>query len=77
MRVLSFTADPNREECLKAVDALREDLVLGRVIAFSAVAIAPNDEVLSYIGSSRPVTRLRMQGAIGQLFFSFFGDSCG
>lgn len=62
---------PAPSELLKVVDRLRADIEAGRVVAFAGVAIQPDDETLAYCGTSRPVTRLRTQGAIAYLLHCF------
>ena len=67
MKLITLNANPTMKDALEAVDKLRAAIVSGEVGAFVAVGITPADGVLGYCGSSRPVSRLRMQGAIAQL----------
>jgi hypothetical protein len=66
-KLVTLNRAPSIADALSAVDALRADLESGKAIAFVGVAITPDDTCMAYCGSVRPVSRLRMQGAIGQL----------
>jgi hypothetical protein len=59
------------EEALAVIDDLRAKVESGQVIAFAAVGIEPGDETMSWQASVRPVTRLRMMGAIWNLLQCF------
>lgn len=65
--VVKFRNGSTLEEALEVVDALRQALVDGKVISFSAAAISEKDELFAYIGSAVPVSRLRMSGAMSHM----------
>lgn len=52
---------------LEVLAKLREEIEAGRVVAFCAVAIEPGDETTRWQASTRPVTKLRMLGAVASL----------
>jgi hypothetical protein len=52
---------------LEVLDVLREQIVSGQVIAFVAVAIEPDDVTTRFQATTRPVTKLRMLGAVASL----------
>lgn len=58
---------PTLEDALCVVESLRKDIESGKVVAFAVVAIEQDDTALVYTGSTRPVTRLRMMGAISHM----------
>lgn len=61
---------PNLQVTLETVQKLKEDLESGRVVAFVCAAVTSDDSVLAYASSVRPVSRLRLQGAVGKLHFA-------
>lgn len=58
---------------LEVLDALRERVLSGQVVAFAVTAIDANDTCYGYAGSDKAasVSRLRMQGAISQLLHDY------
>lgn len=62
------------EEALAVIDDLRAKVASGQVIAFSGVGIEPGDETVCWQATVRPVTRLRMMGAIWSLLHNFSHD---
>ncbi len=62
------------ETALEILDELRAKIESGEIIAFAAVGIEPDDITFSWTASTRPVSRLRMIGAIGSLFHCFQAD---
>ena len=66
MKLVTLNANPTMQEALEAVELLRKDVESGKVGAFFAIGVTAEDGVMGYTGSSRPHSRLRMQGAISQ-----------
>jgi hypothetical protein len=65
------------EAALGVLDELRQQVLDGRVIAFCAVAIEPDDTTTAWASCTQHVTRLRMQGAIASLMHHYVaGDVC-
>lgn len=62
------------KQALEILDELRAKVESGEVIAFAAVGIEPDDVTSSWTATTRPVSRLRMIGAIGSLFHCFQAD---
>lgn len=52
---------------LEVLDAMREKALSGEIVAFTAAAIGPGDEILAYAASSQRKSRLQMMGAIAHL----------
>ena len=69
MKVERFNPLPSKEDCLSAIDDLRAKIEDGSVVAFAAIGIEPNDVVTTWIGSSRPTTRLKILGAVHNLAY--------
>jgi hypothetical protein len=55
---------PSKDEALEVVESLRRDVESGKIVAFHAVGIAADDMLYRYQGMSRPVTYLRIVGAL-------------
>ena len=77
MKVVELTSkkdDPR--PMLETLDSMREEVLEGKIIAFVAVAIEPDDEMSMWtartLGGS--VTRLRMMGAIAHMQHRYHAD---
>lgn len=66
MNVVNLNPAPTMQDALDVIDALRRDVVDGKVVAFFVAGVDNSDTVIAYASSVRPVTRLRLQGAMGQ-----------
>lgn len=58
---------PNVQNLLEVLDTMRQKALSGEIVAFTAAAIGPGDEILVYAASSERKTRLQMMGAIAHL----------
>lgn len=67
--------DPSREDALEAAKSLVVALEKGEIVAFAAVGIEADDCTRMWSGSSRPVTRLRLMGAMYNLLNHYTNDS--
>lgn len=67
MKVVELNINPSKEEALSAIDGLRRDIEAGKIIGFAVAAMGPEDTVYWYCGSVRPVTRLRLIGALSNV----------
>lgn len=56
-----------KEEAIQVIDGLRQAVEAGEIIAFAAVGIEPDDCTRMWSSSVKPVTRLRMMGAMYNL----------
>lgn len=66
-KLVHLNRTPSMADALETIDQLRREIEAGRVIAFAAVAIEQGDECIAYCSAIKPVSRLRLQGAIAQL----------
>ena len=57
---------------LETLDLIRSDIESGDAVAFAGVTISPEDELTAWIGMSKPVSKLRITGAITALLHSYF-----
>ncbi len=64
----------SKDKALEIIDSLKEAIESGQIIAFAAVGIEPGDETRSWMATTKPVTRLRMMGAMYHLLASFRED---
>lgn len=65
----------NTEDALEVIDALRQHVIEGRVIAFAIAAVESDDTATAYASATQSVSRLRLQGAIAQLLHNYLsGD---
>jgi Iap family predicted aminopeptidase len=56
------------EKMLEVIDDLRANVVRGEITSFGAVGVAPNNEDSFYwLASSRPTSRMLMEGALLRL----------
>lgn len=67
LKVVNIHGLPTKQAALDVVDSIRRDIETGEIVGFACVAVEPGDETRVYIGTSRPVTRLRMMGMLSQL----------
>lgn len=74
MKLAEIKPNPTLDDALKALDALREKIVSGEVIAFCAVGIEKDDCTSWWIGCSRKVTWLKIRGALTTLLFEAMND---
>jgi len=70
----AITPALSTDEALAVIDDLRAKVESGQVIAFAAVGIEPGDETMTWQATTRPVTRLRVMGAMTHLLHSFMHD---
>jgi hypothetical protein len=66
MNVVRLNPTPTMQPSLEVIDALRRDVAEGRIVAFFVAGLDSEDTTIAYASSVRPVTRLRLQGAMGQ-----------
>lgn len=56
--------DPFRDQALASLDVVRKWVAAGEVCAFVVVALTPEDALRVMPGYSRPVSVLRLEGAL-------------
>lgn len=62
MNVVKVNPNPTLQDALDVIDALRKDVVDGKVIGFFVAGLDAEDATIAYMATVRPVTRLRLQG---------------
>lgn len=77
MQVVQFDKQPTLNVALDVVSVLQNDLRAGKVSAFLVAAVTDEDGVISYSGSTRPVSRLRLQGATVQALAALTAGEVG
>jgi hypothetical protein len=71
LSVVALDQNPNQGEAIDTVEALRADIIAGKVSAFAVAAVGSGDEVVIYVSSTRGVTRLRLIGAMSQFLHDY------
>ena len=69
MKVVQLNTKPTLDTALEVVEALKKDLIDGKVTAFFVAALNDGDETIAYVSSVKGVSRLRMQGAMSQALY--------
>lgn len=59
--------EQGKQQLLDVIDSLREAVASGRVVAFAAVAIEPDNTTAQWSGCTHGVTNLRLIGAVARL----------
>jgi len=70
LRVIQLPTD-SKEEALNVIDGLRQAVEAGEIVAFATVGIEPDDCTRMWSSTVKPVTRLRMMGAMYNLLAHF------
>lgn len=71
MKLVEFNTNPSLQDALSALDELRKDIESGKIVAFAAAGVGQDDATFWYCGSSRPVSRLRLTGAMSNALYHF------
>lgn len=77
VKVVPLNPMPTMKDALETVDMLRAAVERGEVRAFFAVGVRVDDSLVGYTGSSSPITRLRMIGAIAQAHHDWLEGKVG
>lgn len=59
------------EDALQVLSSLKEMIEKGEIVAFACVGIEPDDVTRTWMASTRPVTNLRMIGAVYHMLHWF------
>lgn len=62
---------PTKQDALDVVESLKQAIESGQLVAFAAVGIEENDNTSIWCFSTRPVSRLRMLGAMHHMLHSY------
>lgn len=71
MKVVTLNQNPTMQDALNTVDILRREIAEGKVVAFFVAGLSDDDACIAYIGSSKPVSRLRVTGAMATALHCF------
>lgn len=75
MNLITLNRAPTKEEALEIVDQLRADIESGEVVAIFAVGVQDDDATNIYLGTCKPISRLRITGSVTEALHSFMhGD---
>ncbi len=66
-KLVHLNRAPSMADALAAVDELRRAIADGMIVSFVAAGVTDRDETYGYCGAVKPVSRLRMQGALAQV----------
>jgi hypothetical protein len=73
-KLVTLDKTPNKQVALEVIESLRLAIENGEIVAFAAVGIEEDDCTRMWSSSTRPVTRLRMMGAMYNLLHTFNDD---
>jgi hypothetical protein len=71
LNVVSFNHRPSLQDALDVIDRLRADVQDGKIVAFFVAALDDSDASIAYCSSTKPVSRLRMSGAMVNALHAF------
>lgn len=71
MKVIKFNQQPSLNEAAEVIAQLERDLKDNKIVGFFVAAIGADDETYAYASSTRPVSRLRMGGAMQHALHMF------
>lgn len=71
MKVVSFNQRPSLQDAYDVIDRLRADVTEGRITAFFVAALNDEDATIAYTSAVKPVSRLRMTGAMSNALHAF------
>ena len=68
---LAATREADKAEALAIIDKLRAQIESGEAIGFIAASISRADGIFGWAGTTEPISRLRMMGALAHLTQSY------
>lgn len=71
MNVIKLNQQPTLQDALAVLDALRADVVEGKVTGFLVAGVDDQDVTILYVSTTKPISRLRLQGAMSQALHDF------
>lgn len=75
MKLLTLPAQTNKKDALEVLESLKKAIEDGEIIAFGCVGISEDDNTSLWSSSVKPVSRLRMIGAMNHMLHSY-EDGC-
>ena len=64
MKIIEINKQPSLKEAAEVLCQFENDLIDDKIAGFFIAAIGPDDSVYAYIGTTKPVSRLRLGGAM-------------
>lgn len=64
MNVIEFKKANTLDDAAEVIHKFESDVLDGKLVGFFIAAVGPDDDTFAYIGTSRPVSRLRLGGAM-------------
>jgi len=74
MTLVRLNPTPNMNDAMEVLASLKSDLESGKVIAFFAAAVGAEDDTYAYVSSVKPVTQLRLIGAMSHALHMMHHD---
>ena len=71
MKIVTLNTTPSLSDALETLDAVRNELVTGKLVAFFLAGVGDDDSCYAFIGSIKPVSRLRTIGAMATALHMF------
>ena len=64
MTLVRLNPTPNMGDAMEVLESLKRDVESGKIVAFFAAAVGTEDDTYAYVSSVKPVTQLRLMGAM-------------
>ena len=71
MRIIDFKPKNTLADAADVIAKFEADLLDGKIAGFFIAAIGPEDDVYAYVSTTRPVSRLRIAGAMQHALHMF------
>jgi hypothetical protein len=68
---------PDIQNVLNALDHMRKRVESGEIIGFSAIGLTDDDQTYGWSAVVKPISRLRMSGALSSLLFHYHNGALG
>lgn len=70
MKIVKWNSTPTLNDALETIDQLRQQVVDGKITAFFIAGLDDEDCTYAFVGSVKPVSRLRLQGSMSQAVYA-------
>ena len=71
MKIIEFKPANTLSEAAEVIHKFEVDLIDEKIIGFFIAAITPDDDTIVYVSTTRPVSRLRLGGAMQHALHMF------